>query len=225
MMMTARSFTATLLLAGGIALLPAAGSLARAQSAPMPAAADRMSPVGQDREAAIDAIQAKLNSIGTMHGAFVQTGPNGEHSEGRVYIQRPGKMRFEYDEPNPMLIISDGRRVAVEDRKAKTTDQYPLRMTPLGLMLGENINLRQEANILSITVDPERVTIFMEDKDRKVPGQLTLVFAAGSYDLLQWSVRDAQGLVTSVALYDLVEGQKVSANLFYINENIFPEGR
>ncbi|MGE0230240.1 MAG: outer-membrane lipoprotein carrier protein LolA [Flavobacteriaceae bacterium] len=237
--MTVRRITAALLgFAAGIAVTAGtadaqtAGQAPQPQpvqaTAPMPSAPERSETTPeatpQDREAAITSIQRKLNSIRTMHGTFVQTGPDGSRSEGRVYIQRPGKMRFEYDLPHPMLIVSDGRRVAVEDRKAKTTDQYPLRLTPLGMMLKDNIDLREEANILAVDIGPETVSIFMEDKDTKIPGQLTLVFDANTYDLLQWSVRDAQGLVTSVALYDIVEGEQVSAKLFYINENIFPEG-
>src|SRR5690606_6231490 len=118
--MTARSFTTSLLVAFAAAAMPLSG-IALAQAAPQPvqAAAQAGTPATteQERQAAITAIQAKLNSISTMHGTFVQTGPNGEMTEGRVYIQRPGKMRFEYDDPHPMLIVADGRRVAVEDRK------------------------------------------------------------------------------------------------------------
>ena len=231
--MTAHRIAVALIGLAGMAAVPALAQTAAPTTlqpqflpatAPMPSAPERVEATPQDREAAITAIQAKLNSIGSMHGTFVQTGPDGGRSEGRVYIQRPGKMRFEYDLPHPMLIIADGRRVAVENRKAKTTDQYPLRLTPLGMLLKENINLRDEANVLAVSIGPETVSIIMEDKDSKVPGQLTLVFAVGTYDLLEWSVRDAQGLVTSVALYDIVEGEQVSAKLFYINENIFPEG-
>ena len=199
------------------------------------AAALTMSPVGiaftpsakaalldEQQEAAVDAIIKRLNGLKRFWRTFIQTGPNGERSQGRVFMQRPGKLRFDYGTPHPMLIIANGRWVAVEDRKANTTDQYPVKLTPLRFLLADEINLREDAEITNVFTGPETVEIILREKSDKIPGQLSLLFNSQDYSLLQWTVTDAQGLNTSVALYDIEEGQKLSPRLFYIDLNIDP---
>ncbi|MGE0845632.1 MAG: outer membrane lipoprotein carrier protein LolA [Flavobacteriaceae bacterium] len=205
----------TIALALASAALPAVGRAATTPALVLDA----------DQQEIVKSINKRLNAIGSIQGDFVQIGPNGERSEGRVYIQRPGKMRFEYDKPHPILIVSDGDRVAVEDRKAQTTDQYPLDLTPLRLILGENINLGQDAEIVAVERNDNSLSVTLAEKSGRVPGQLNLLVDAETMDLVQWTVTDAQGLQTSVALYNMVEGKKAKPSLFYINENIFPEQR
>src|SRR5579862_6821406 len=91
-----------------------------------------------------------MNAIRSMEGNFVQVGPEGQIDQGRFYIAKPGRMRFEYANPNPTLIVSDGRWVAVENRKLNTVDRYALWTTPLSLILGDDIDLRDHTEIVSV---------------------------------------------------------------------------
>ncbi|MFN3635269.1 MAG: outer-membrane lipoprotein carrier protein LolA, partial [Rhizobium rhizophilum] len=96
-----------------------------------------------------------FSSVRTMMGEFVQFGPRGEQTGGKFFIQRPGKLRFNYEQPSPMRVISDGKNVVIGNTKLKTWDLYPLNKTPLSLLLSERIDLsnqmvrdvRQEADL------------------------------------------------------------------------------
>src|SRR5438105_5831742 len=98
----------------------------------------------------LERVSQAMNAIRSMEGSFVQNGPEGQIDQGRFYIEKPGRIRFEYAAPSPTLIVSDGRWVAVENTKLNTVDRYALWTTPLNLILGDDINLRDNADIVSV---------------------------------------------------------------------------
>ena len=98
-------------------------------------------------------VSAYLSSLQTLVGDFVQVGPDGTKTKGEFYIQKPGKVRFEYDDPSPIAIIADGSSVAVRDRKLATQDIYPLSQTPLRYLLSDRIDLLKDTNVVSVTAD------------------------------------------------------------------------
>ena len=110
----------------------------------MGSAMPAVSLVGQAEAAAAAAAQKiadHFSSVQTMSGEFVQFGPRGEQTGGKFFIQRPGKIRFNYEAPSSTTVVSDGRSVVVENVKLKTADLYPLSKTPLKLLLDDNIDL------------------------------------------------------------------------------------
>ncbi len=169
--------------------------------------------------AAIDQVSAYLNTITTLSGDFVQTAPDGNVTQGRFFIERPGRLRFEYAPPAQLQIVSDGLWVAVQDKKLKTTEKYPLVTTPLRMILSANVDLMRDANILSVFPEMDRVTVSIEETTGEAPGTLTLIFDPVGNRLTQWTVTDAQGLDTTVALENTVAGQPIDSKMFRIIEN------
>ncbi|WP_150523226.1 outer-membrane lipoprotein carrier protein LolA [Roseibium sediminis] len=158
-----------------------------------------------------------FNSVKTMHGDFVQFGPDGSQTEGKFYLARPGKVRFYYNPPAKLDIIADGKSVSVKDRKLNTQDIWPLGQTPLRFLLAENINLQTESKIRNVVAESDLITVVLEDQTTFNSGMLTLIFDASTYELKQWTVTDAQGFDTSVAVYNVVSNGPTNPELFKID--------
>ena len=166
--------------------------------------------------ATLDAISARLNGVATLKGEFVQINPDGNISQGAFYISKPGKMRFEYQPPTPTLIVADGRTVAVANTKLNTVDRYPLSETPLGIVLGNDIDLKNSIALVSIARQNGSIVIGARSNANMNRANVSLVFSDPGYELRQWTVVDNQGLTTTVALRDVVAGAPLSPSLFLL---------
>jgi len=164
----------------------------------------------------LDAISARLNELATVKGEFTQINPDGTTSEGTFFISKPGKMRFEYKPPTPTLIVADGRTVAVANTKLNTVDRYPLSETPLGLVLGNEVYLKNDTALVSIEHQQGTIVIGARSNANMSHANISLVFSDPGYELRQWTVIDNQGLTTTVALRDLVAGAALSPSLFLL---------
>lgn len=164
-----------------------------------------------------------LCSLQTLVGNFVQVGPDGTKTKGDFYIQKPGKMRFEYDPPTPIAIIADGSSLAVRDRNLGTQDIYPLSQTPLRFLLSDRIDLLKDTNVVNVTSDDLFVTVTIEEK-RVLIGTTRLMLMVGAKDgqLKQWTVTDPQGYDTTIAVYNLDSTKKVDPSLFKIDFTKYP---
>ncbi|MGO3929155.1 outer membrane lipoprotein carrier protein LolA [Rhodopseudomonas pseudopalustris] len=163
-------------------------------------------------------VSAYLSSLQTLVGNFVQVGPDGSRTKGDFYIQKPGKVRFEYDEPSPIAIVADGSSVAVRDRKLATQDIYPLSQTPLRYLLSDRIDLLRDTNVVSVTADELYISVVIEEKQVMV-GTSRLLLMIGTKDgqLKQWTVTDPQGYDTTVAVYNLDTTRKPDPSMFKID--------
>lgn len=157
-------------------------------------------------------------SVKTMSGEFVQFGPRGEQTGGKFFIDRPGKVRFNYNEPSPMRVISDGRMVVVGNQKLKTWDIYPLSKTPLNLLLGETIDLSSKM-VRDVKEEPDLTTIVLGDKSIFGDSTITMMFDPKTYDLRQWTITDAQGKDTSVMVFNVQTGVELNDRIFRIPED------
>lgn len=201
-------FLAALAIAGGIAL-----AAIPAQSRTDPSAFS----IGE--LAAIDLVNGYLNDIRTLQGDFVQVAPDGQETTGKFFIERPGKLRFEYAPPAQLRLISDGTWVAIQDRKAKTSEKYLLRTTPMRLILKDQLDLMNEAQVLEVETGGELIEITVEDSGgNSAGGTLTLFFDPVTNQLRRWIVTDAQGLQTTVTLQNAVAGQPIDKGIFRIVE-------
>lgn len=169
--------------------------------------------------AAIDQVSTYLNAISTLSGDFTQTAPDGTVTEGQFFIERPGKLRFDYAAPSPLLVISDGRWVAVQDTRLRTTEKYPLGTTPLKMILSGDINLLRDTKILAVYPETELVTVSIEERVGEAPGTLTLMFDPVENRLMRWTVTDVQGLDTTVSLDNAVAGTPIDPKKFRIIEH------
>jgi outer membrane lipoprotein-sorting protein len=163
-----------------------------------------------------------LNTIRTLQGAFTQIDPNGNLEQGTFYLSKPGKMRFAYQPPNPLLVVSDGTTVAVKNQKLKTTDRYPLSDTPLDLILGDKIDLNRNLAITGMVEDATGVTVHARSQSSHAQGDISIVFAKQPLELRQWTVVDAQGLQTTVALRDIQTGIDLPGTLFVLRDEKSP---
>ena len=166
--------------------------------------------------ATLDAISARLNGVATLKGEFVQINPDGNISQGAFYISKPGKMRFEYQPPTPTLIVADGRTVAVANTKLNTVDRYPLSDTPLGIVLGNDVDLKNSIALVSFERQNGSIIIGARSNANMNRANVSLVFSDPGYELRQWTVVDNQGLTTTVALRDVVAGAPLSPSLFLL---------
>jgi outer membrane lipoprotein-sorting protein len=170
------------------------------------------------QRALLDRISLYLSSVQTMVGNFVQIGPDGGRTQGTFYIQKPGKVRFEYNPPTPIDIIADGSSVVVRDRNLATQDLYPLSQTPLRYLLADRIDVLRDTDVVSVSSDDTFVTVVIEEKQLVVgTSRLMIMFDAKDLALKQWTVTDPQGLDTTVAVFNLDATKKPDPNLFVIN--------
>ena len=163
-------------------------------------------------------VSAYLSSLSTLVGNFVQVGPDGSKTQGDFYIQKPGKMRVEYDPPSPIDIVADGSSVVVRDRKLATQDVYPLSQTPLRFLLSDRIDLMKDTNVVSVTADDLFISVTIEEKQALVgTSRLLLMLGAKDGQLKQWTVTDPQGYDTTFAVYNLDTSKKLDPNMFKID--------
>ena len=163
-------------------------------------------------------VSTYLASLQTLVGNFVQVGPDGSKTTGDFYIQKPGKVRFEYDDPSPIAIVSDGQSVVVRDRKLATQDVYPLSQTPLRFLLSDRIDLMKDTNVVNVTADDVFISVTIEEKQALVgTSRLMLMIGAKDGQLKQWTVTDPQGYDTTVAVYNLDATKKPDPNMFKID--------
>jgi outer membrane lipoprotein-sorting protein len=182
-----------------------------------PALAAKPIQVSPEQAASINAISDYINSFKTIQGEFSQISPKGNLSRGVFYIQKPGKMRFEYAPPNPFLIVADGKWLTIKNVKKEKGDQFPLSQTPLRLVLGNNIDILKDTNILDFSEQDGITSVTLEDKESTLGnGQLMLVYDKTRNALQQWVVIDGKGRRTTVSLENIVEGVKPDPKLFVV---------
>ena len=175
-----------------------------------------------DRRALVDRLSGYMSSIQTLVGDFVQVGPDGQRTKGQFYIQKPGRVRFDYEAPSPIDIIADGQSVAVRDRNLATQDIYPLSQTPLRFLLSQRIDLLRDTNIVGVYADNTFATVVIEESQPLVgTNRLMLMFDAKDLQLRQWIVTDPQGFDTTVAVYNLDTSKRLDPSLFRINYERF----
>jgi outer membrane lipoprotein-sorting protein len=170
------------------------------------------------QRAELDRVSAALNAIRTMKGSFVQIDPNGNLERGKFYIEKPGRVRFEYDPPAPTLIVSNGTTVAVKNTKLDTVDRYPLVSTPLDIVLSDKLDLKSSDDVTSVEHDGQSLIVKARSNDKNVQGSITLVFSDPGLELRQWTVIDPQGLATTVALRDVEKDVSLPPALFVLKE-------
>lgn len=155
-------------------------------------------------------------AVKSMTGEFVQFGPRGEQTGGKFFIQRPGKIRFNYEAPSAYRVISDGTSVAIDNRKLNTMDVYPLSKTPLKLLLDDRIDL-SGGRVKSIKEEDDLTTIQLGDKQIFGSSKITMMFDPTSFELRQWTITDAQGKDTTVMIFNTKQGVSIDGDLFKID--------
>lgn len=179
--------------------------------------------IGAEQTKAVQRINSYFNNITNLQGSFEQVDSTDKRTTGRFYVQRPGKIRFDYAPPSGLRIIADGKYLAIEDSDLKTVEKYPIQSTPFRLLLAESVDLDRDARIIGVEAQEGTLSVSLEDKSNDAAGGIRLVFASGSeLQLKEWLITDAQGLTTRVSVNDVVSGRKVAADFFTSKENFQP---
>jgi len=171
-----------------------------------------------NQRALVERVNAYLSSVQSMVGDFAQVAPDGSRTNGKFYLQKPGRVRFEYNPPSPVELIADGQSMVVRDRKLATQDLYPLSQTPLRFLLADRIDLIKDTDLVGVYSDHMFVTMVIEQ--RQIIGgtyRLMLMFSSKNLELKQWTVTDPQGYDTTVAVFNLDKTKKPDPDLFKIN--------
>lgn len=167
----------------------------------------------------LESVSAALTDAKTAKGQFIQTNIDGSISTGSFALNRPGRVRFEYDDPTPVLIVSDGTTVAIEDKDLETVDRVPIGSTPLGLILSPRLDVNDDVEILSVSQNADRIGVRVSDATGELEGTLTMVFDKTSYELLGWLAVDGNLQTTVVDLVNIETNVRVDPRLFRLNED------
>ncbi len=202
---------------------PSAGEIDRVilapASEPAPAAAVEENDVGplvfegESDDAVVQRFVDYLEQTTTLTGDFTQIAPSGAISTGQLYLRRPGFLRFEYDPPDPLLIVANGGMVYVYDDALETTDSYPLGKTPLKFLLSRKLNF-DETTVVDVDRGVNNVAITLASKKDDTEGELTVIVKAPEMTLVRWIVRDLQNGITVVTIDNVIAGERLANRLF-----------
>jgi outer membrane lipoprotein-sorting protein len=167
---------------------------------------------------AVERLNAYFNGFSTLQGDFIQFAADGRRFEGKLYVLRPGKMRFEYRPPVTMEVVADGTSVAIRDRKLATQDLYSIGQTPLKFLLKEQISLERDTSVTGVSTKGDILSLKLEDRSTLGgTSKITLNFDLTANELRQWVVIDPQGYETSVSLYNLDTQRRPDQKNFVID--------
>ncbi len=168
--------------------------------------------------AVIERANAYFNGVTTLTGNFIQIGADGRKIGGKLTLAKPGRLRFDYDQPSTLEVIADGTSVAVRDRKLATQDLYFISQTPLKFLLRDKIDLARDLTVTDVAAEPGGIRIVLDDRSTLGgTSRIALYFDDAMKTLSQWRITDPQGYQTTVLLSNLQRGRAVDGMLFVIN--------
>ena len=198
---------------GGVAIAQVQPQIGQMQQQPLAAFT---SP--QTVPADLARVDMALNNTLSFSGRFDQYAADGSIESGQIYLQRPGKMRFEYDAPSPLLIVSDGVTMTQQDRALETFDRVPLASTPLNFFLKENVDLARDTEVVALQKLPNEWRVSARDGSGEMDGVITMIFNAQTLALKEWVITDGFGGNTRVILSNLRYNERLDPRLFILRE-------
>ena len=162
----------------------------------------------------VQRVQQTLAGITTLKAHFLQIAPDGRTSQGTAWLDRPGRMRFEYAKPSPLLLVAGGGKLVFNDSELKQTTSLPLEKTPLGLLLRPDLTLSGDVTLTAFQHTDGQLQLTLVRTASAGDGSLTLIFSDQPLALRSWSVIDAQGRRTRVDLDGIVLGSSLPQSLF-----------
>ncbi len=164
----------------------------------------------------LNRISAWLNGLTTLTAGFMQTSPQGRTAAGTFYLARPGRLRFEYRPPSPLLIVATGGNIYIRNNRLNTVDHYSVADNPLGFLLADNIDLKRNPAVLGIERQADALVLHARSATNRRSENITVTFAAPQIQIRQWVMKDLQGDPTSVALGQVQIGVALPDSLFAV---------
>lgn len=177
-------------------------------------ASAQAAPLSVADQALVSQIETYLNGLTAITANFLQVASDGSTRTGKAWLQRPGKMRFEYDPPDPQLLVAGFGLLVYHDPQLAQTTNIPLSATPLGILLAKHVDLTGNVTVTNVSRQPGEDSITVTRTGKANEGNLTLVFGTNPLELRQWVVTDAQQRQTRVSLYDIAPGGPFPDSLF-----------
>ncbi len=166
----------------------------------------------------LNVLSSYLNQMVTAETDFTQVNADGSVSTGKIYIQRPGRVRFEYAPPDESLVLASAGQVAIFDAKSnQPPEQYPLTRTPLNLILGANIDLGRASMVVGHDADGSSTKVRAQDPEHPEYGTIDLIFTDNPVALRQWVITDDLGQQTTVILGEMKLGRTYKTSLFSLD--------
>lgn len=197
---------------------PVAGTVtvAVAQTDPNAGRLLPQAPMAPETQAIVlEAVEEYFDSVSTLQARFRQINMDGSIFTGDIKISRPGKMRIDYDDPIPFLIVADGTFYIFVDEKLEQASHIPLGLTPADIMLRQPMNLGEDVIVLDAVRERGFLFVTVVQREAQDAGTLTLAFQEDPMTLLQWTVIDAQGIITRIILDDPVQGVSFDRDVFF----------
>jgi outer membrane lipoprotein-sorting protein len=187
-------------------------------AAPAAAPAQQAQPAGETSQQLIQRINQSLNAATTLVGDFQQISADGRRRGGKIYVMRPGKLRFDYNPPSQLEVVSDGSNVAVIDKRVPQQDVYGINQTPLKFLVADKIDVARDTKVLGVKREKDEVILEIEDKNTLAgTSRIRIHFSGDTFMLRRWTVTDPQGIPTTVQLANLSTQQRPDRSLFTIN--------
>jgi outer membrane lipoprotein-sorting protein len=181
-------------------------------------AAAQDSPADENDQDALARVEAYMNALSTIQSRFVQANPDGSYSEGTMYLQRPGRLRFEYDPPDPYLIIARGKWLIFIDTDLDHATYLPLEQTPANFIVRENIRFGGKLRVTTLQRSDNVLRVQLEQTDQPDAGRVMLIFTDNPLQLRKWRIVDAQGNLTDTTLINPRYGVALDDSLFIYQE-------
>jgi outer membrane lipoprotein-sorting protein len=163
-------------------------------------------------------VESYLNAIRTLRSHYFQINPDGSMAEGTFYLSRPGKLRFDYDPPTPILVVGDGTWLHYHDRELGQVNDYPIFDTPIGVLAEDRIRFEPPVLVMGVVRQPGVLRIRLAEEKDPGQGSLELTFEDHPLALKQWSLVDPQGRTTTVAFLDMTTNLKLDDRLFVFDD-------
>jgi outer membrane lipoprotein-sorting protein len=187
--------------------------LLSAATLPLAAAARAQALSDQDKTD-IGRVETYLDGLRSLKARFIQVANDGSVSEGTAWLERPGRMRFQYNPPSPFTLIANDGDLIFNDSSLQQTSNIPLGRTPLGILLADKVDLNGAVAVTAVQRLPGQLQITLTRAGSPGDGSLTLVFAEPPLTLRQWTVVDSQRRETHVTLYNAKTGGTFDPRLF-----------
>ncbi len=163
----------------------------------------------------LDEISGYLNGFTSATSPFTQINDDGTLSTGTLYLQRPGRARFEYDPPDSAVVVAGGGTVVIHDPKSnQPPESYPLKRTPLSIILAQTVDLNRADMVVAHGYDGTATVVTAQDPENPDYGRIELMFTDAPVELRKWVIHDAGGGRTTVILGALETGVELSNDLF-----------
>jgi outer membrane lipoprotein-sorting protein len=174
--------------------------------------ADRLT---HEQREAVQKVNRYLNQLTTLKGTFVQTNADNTRLRGKFHLKRPGLFRFDYAAPSRLVIVSDGRYVAIQDHDLGTDSRWDLEYTAFRMLLRRDVDLLRDARFFAVQESADSIALTVVENGADEMARIALVFAkTPALQLREWTAKDAQGFDTRIVLGEVAKADDIDPALF-----------